>query len=103
MEDPIPTYTYLVNELKERYPNLSYLHIVEPRSYIHVIGPQSQSDGTSQDQNAHRDESNDFIRALWSPKPLITAGGYERDTAIKVADEKGDLIGFSRYYVANVS
>jgi NADPH2 dehydrogenase len=29
MEDPVPTYTYFVEELAKR--NLSYLHVIEPR------------------------------------------------------------------------
>ena len=28
MEDPIPQFTYLVNELKQRHPNLAYLHVI---------------------------------------------------------------------------
>lgn len=28
MNDPIPQFTYLVEQLKERFPNLSYLHVV---------------------------------------------------------------------------
>ena len=31
MEDPVPTYTYLVNQLSELFPDLAYLHVVEPR------------------------------------------------------------------------
>jgi NADPH2 dehydrogenase len=30
MEDPVPTFTYFVEELAKR--NLSYLHVVEPRA-----------------------------------------------------------------------
>ncbi|KAF7344506.1 putative inactive dehydrogenase EasA [Mycena sanguinolenta] len=33
--------------------------------------------------------------------PLISAGGYTRETAIAAAEEKGDLIAFSRPYIAN--
>ena len=28
MEDPFPTYKYLVEELKKRYSDLAYLHLV---------------------------------------------------------------------------
>lgn len=31
MDDPLPTFTYLVTELAARHPNLAYLHLVEPR------------------------------------------------------------------------
>ena len=31
IEDPIPQYTYLVNKIKELFPDLAYLHVTEPR------------------------------------------------------------------------
>ncbi len=30
MDDPIPTFTYVVEQLKERYPDLAYLHTITP-------------------------------------------------------------------------
>ena len=30
MEDPIPTFTYLVSKAAEDYPELAYIHVVEP-------------------------------------------------------------------------
>ena len=30
MEDPVPQFTYLVEQFKEKYPNLAYLHVVSP-------------------------------------------------------------------------
>lgn len=35
MEDPKPTFTYLVSRIKELYPKLSFIHMIEPR----VEGP----------------------------------------------------------------
>lgn len=31
MADPKPTFSYLVTRLAKLYPNLSYIHVVEPR------------------------------------------------------------------------
>ena len=31
MKDPIPTFSYLVSEIAKRYPDLAYIHVVEPR------------------------------------------------------------------------
>ncbi|KAJ7869136.1 hypothetical protein B0H14DRAFT_2571988 [Mycena olivaceomarginata] len=76
-DHPKPTYTHLVTQLRDRYPELAYLHVVEPRY------------------------SNDFIRDIWGDRRLISAGGYTRETAIAAAEEKGDLIAFARPYVAN--
>jgi NADPH2 dehydrogenase len=88
-KNPIPGYSYLVSQLAQQFPNLAYVHVVEPRS--------------DDLYDASSGASNDFIREIWSPRTLISAGGYERDTAIEVAEEKGDVIAFSRHYIANVS
>ncbi|KAF7360493.1 putative inactive dehydrogenase EasA [Mycena venus] len=77
-EHPKPTYAHLITQLRDRYPELAYLHVVEPHGY-----------------------SNDFIRDIWGDRPLISAGGYTRETALATAEEKGDLIAFSRPYIAN--
>ncbi len=29
-ENPVPTFTYLVNKLKEKHPDLAYIHVVAP-------------------------------------------------------------------------
>lgn len=31
MQDPIPTYKYLVSRIAELYSDLAYIHVVEPR------------------------------------------------------------------------
>ncbi|KAJ7239766.1 putative NADPH2 dehydrogenase chain OYE2 [Mycena haematopus] len=87
--DPRPTYTSLVTQLRDRFPDLAYLHVVEPR----VDGSETVDikDGYS----------NDFIRGIWGDRRLISAGGYTRETAIAAAEEKGDLIAFGRSYIAN--
>jgi len=51
---------------------------------------------------ASEEESNDFLRAIWKDNLWISAGGYTRDSAIKHADERGELIAFGRYYTSNV-
>ena len=86
---PIPVFTYLVTELRRRHPNLGYLHVVEPRVQGIV------------DRN-FESESNDFLRTIWSGKRWISAGGFTRDSAMKQADEHGELIAFGRYFTSNV-
>ncbi|KAJ7737105.1 hypothetical protein B0H16DRAFT_1326098 [Mycena metata] len=47
-------------------------------------------------------ESNDALRALWAPRPLIRAGGFTRDGAIEaVQSGDSDLISFGRLYISN--
>ncbi|KAI9448666.1 NADH:flavin oxidoreductase/NADH oxidase [Russula earlei] len=89
--DPIPTFSYLVTELRRRHPNFAYLHVIEPRVSVvddRVLDPESK-------------ESNDFLRDIWAGKLWISAGGFARESAIKQADERGELIAFGRYYTSN--
>ncbi|KAJ6608510.1 NADH:flavin oxidoreductase/NADH oxidase [Mycena sp. CBHHK59/15] len=91
MDDPKPTYTYLVSQLKALHPSLAYLHIVEPR----ISGDKTAGDA------ADSAASNAFIRSIWAPKALISAGGYTRDSALQRAESEGDLIAFGRQFLAN--
>ncbi|KAJ7266871.1 FMN-linked oxidoreductase [Mycena haematopus] len=88
-EHPKPTYAHFVTQLRDRYPELAYLHVVEPRVDGKVTVEIKEG------------YSNDFIREIWGAHPLISAGGYTRETAIAVAEKKSDLIAFSRSYIAN--
>lgn len=92
MADPKPTFAHLVTQLRERHPDLAYLHVVEPRVDGHLdidVVPEGFS--------------NDFIREIWGSRRLISAGGYTREIAVETADEKGDLIAFSRSFITNAS
>ncbi|KAJ7931737.1 hypothetical protein B0H13DRAFT_1957416 [Mycena leptocephala] len=89
-DHPKPTYTHLITELRDRYPEFAYLHVVEPRA-----------DGGETVEHIKEGYSNDFIRDIWGDRQLISAGGYTRETALAAAEEKGDLIAFARPYIAN--
>ncbi|KAJ4490199.1 FMN-linked oxidoreductase [Lentinula aciculospora] len=89
MKDPLPTFSYVVTELKKRFSGLAYLHVVEPRVSV------------EDDRDVNANESNDFIKTLWSPQPLILAGGFLRDNAIQAAETEGILIAFGRRYISN--
>lgn len=84
-------FEYLVSELKDRYPDFAYLHLIEPR--VSGIDTHQPEPG----------ESNDFIRAIWAPKPIISAGGYgTRGEALEVAQKHDCLIAFGRWFISNV-
>ncbi|KAF7367891.1 putative inactive dehydrogenase EasA [Mycena sanguinolenta] len=76
--------------LAVRHSDLAYLHLVEPR----IAGSATAEDPV----RPH--ESNEPLRALWAPRPLIRAGGFTREGALAAA-ESGDLVAFGRYYVSN--
>ncbi|THU82254.1 NADH:flavin oxidoreductase/NADH oxidase [Dendrothele bispora CBS 962.96] len=90
MDNPIPTFTYLATELKSRFPKFAYLHVIEARVSGGSTTPES------------KDGSNDFLRDIWLPRPLISAGNYDRESAIKCAEQKeGQLVAFGRYFISN--
>ena len=96
MKDPVPTYTYYINQIIQQHPDLAYLHVVEKR--LEFQADTFVTEGTE----------NDFIRELWSThgtdeRRLITAGGYTRETGMKVSQLKGDLIAYGRLFISNVS
>ncbi|ESK84982.1 nadh:flavin oxidoreductase nadh oxidase [Moniliophthora roreri MCA 2997] len=92
MEDPKPTFGYLVQKLKEQHPDLAYVHIIEPRIKGNI----------TVDEPSHSGASNDFIREIWAPKPLISSGAYTREQAIEVAEKhETEVIAFGRLFLAN--
>ena len=91
MENPRPTFAYLVSQAKERFPDLAYLHVVEPR----VSG--------FEDYDSEEGDSNEFLRRIWGEKVFIAADGYSPQTAAETVKSKGGLIAFGRHYISNVS
>ncbi|KAJ3731227.1 NADH:flavin oxidoreductase/NADH oxidase [Lentinula guzmanii] len=83
MKDPIPTYTYLISQLKEKHPNLAYLHLIQSRN---LDNPK---------------ETNEDFFDVWLPRPLIVADGFTRETALKVAERDGVLVAFGRHFISN--
>lgn len=77
------------------HPNLAYLHVSE--------APPVEERMDVKDLAEIPEESNDFLRKIWSPRPFISCGGYTRQTALDVAESKGDLIAFGRPFISNVS
>jgi NADPH2 dehydrogenase len=84
MDDPKPTFAYLVQRIKELYPNFAYLDAVE------VERPR---DGK---------ESNEFLREIWSPKIFISNSGYDRQKGMELSDRTGGLVSYGKSFLANV-
>ncbi|KAI0319173.1 NADH:flavin oxidoreductase/NADH oxidase [Amylostereum chailletii] len=89
MPDPIPTFSAYVTRIRDTWPQLAYLHVVEPR----VSG--------NDDAEAAAGEDNDFIREIWGSRPLILAGGFKRQSGLETAEKTGALIVYGRLFVAN--
>ena len=87
MEDPKPTFAYFVSQAKERFPNLAYLHLIEP----------------SPGHNGNEAASNEFLREIWGDSAFITGGGLTPQKAAETVEAKGGLVAFGRHYISNVS
>jgi NADPH2 dehydrogenase len=93
MKDPLPTLTTFVERVRDAYPNLAYMHVVEPR-----VDGIIDLDLT--DEN--RIQSNGGLRKTWGDRPYITAG-VGRAAAINLVEKYGGLVAFGRHFIANVS
>jgi len=89
MDDPVPQFSYLINSLRDTYPNISYIHFVEPP--------------LSEEGNQAPPDANDVFRSLWAPRPILTALHESIKQAVQKAETKGDIIVFGRHFLANVS
>jgi NADPH2 dehydrogenase len=92
MEEPEPTFEYLLEKLK--LLGLSYLHLIEAR----IEG--------NDDSECGGQKSVDWMVKAWdNVSPVLIAGGFGPETAKQAADEKYKdydvVIVFGRYFVTN--
>ncbi|KAF8890831.1 hypothetical protein CPB84DRAFT_1784626 [Gymnopilus junonius] len=71
MKDPVPQFTHFIKSLVTAYPDMAYLHTVEP-------------------DNGVTTESSDFL-----------PGSFTMQSAVERAEATGDLIAFGRWYISN--
>lgn len=45
MDDPKPTFAYLVSQLAARHPGLAYIHVIEPRIGGPLMAPRDVRPG----------------------------------------------------------
>ncbi|KAH9915016.1 uncharacterized protein BXZ73DRAFT_106327 [Epithele typhae] len=83
MEDPVAQFTYLVDQFKQRFPKLAYLHVVAPKTLANV-GPKDPSQAN-------------FIYDLWAPRHVISTGRYDHESGVKTAE----VIGYGMMFLAN--
>ncbi|GAA6058906.1 hypothetical protein JCM10212_002858 [Sporobolomyces blumeae] len=88
LEEIRETFGYYVKELTKR--DLAYLHLTESRI------------GGSGDVPADQEETLDFLYDIWTPRPLLVAGGFERETAVESAEKfDNSVVVFGRYFISN--
>ncbi|KAI0642308.1 NADH:flavin oxidoreductase/NADH oxidase [Trametes meyenii] len=87
MDDPKPQFTYLVEQFKQKFPGLAYLHVVFSRA------PDNKGPENPEDEG--------FIHKLWAPRPVISGGGHNRESGLELAEETGQIIAYGRAFIAN--
>ncbi|KZP27658.1 FMN-linked oxidoreductase [Athelia psychrophila] len=92
MSNPVPQFTHLISTIRDLYPDFAYLHVLEPR-----VDGGTDRETVSVEQLKERDA----LHALWAPKPLISAGGYDREMGLDVAQKTGQLVAYGRLFISN--
>lgn len=84
------TFSFFASEIKRKHPQFAYLHLVEPRaSGIYDAVPGEH-------------ESLDFLAKIWSPSPLLIAGGHKLEDADRSAAQyENSLAVYGRYFISN--
>jgi NADPH2 dehydrogenase len=93
MEDPVPTFTGLLEHIREAHPNFAYVHVIEDVRFGYR-GNAIDEFGT---------HSNNSLREVWGGRPYIAAGGFNPSSANDTVEKHGGLIAFGRHFIANVS
>lgn len=93
--DPRPLFTYLVGQLRDRFPSLAYIHLLEPRGDLTVT-----------DFGAVDGLDVNFLRDLWqqgdASRVFLSAGGHTRQSAIEKAEgNQATVAVFGRHFISN--
>ncbi|KAF8258184.1 putative NADPH2 dehydrogenase chain OYE2 [Lactarius quietus] len=92
MKDPLPTFTRLIERIRDAHPLLAFIHAVEPRI-------DGLIDLELTDEN--RTQSNELLRKAWGDRPYIAAGGMDGTAANKMVEKYGGLVAFGRHFISN--
>ncbi|KAK5740831.1 Chanoclavine-I aldehyde reductase fgaOx3 [Elasticomyces elasticus] len=90
MEEPIPQFSYLVEELKKL--KLAYIHLVESR-----VSGNADVEST--------EKVDPFIDIWGSTSPILLSGGFKPESARRAVNEEykdeNIVVVFGRYFVSN--
>lgn len=90
MDDPVPTFSYLAEELKKL--KLGYLHVIESRVNNNI--------------DCESSEPIDFLLKIWNNvTPVLLAGGYTPENVWAAADDRYETYDiafvFGRWFLSN--
>ncbi|GAA5872894.1 hypothetical protein JCM8547_003258 [Rhodosporidiobolus lusitaniae] len=88
--DPKETFSYVVTDLKNRHPNLAFLHVVDARI----------SDADEVQPGEH--ESIEFLREIGSPPRFFIAGGFGAQHGCELVEKHDNVVlVYGRYFISN--
>lgn len=90
MIDPIPQFSYFISQIAELYPQLAYLHAIEPRGSVNV-------------KEYEGNETLNFVNDLWPKnRPFFRAGGFDAEQAIEAGQiDDRTVIVMGRLFISN--
>ncbi|KAF8270075.1 putative NADPH2 dehydrogenase chain OYE2 [Lactarius quietus] len=92
MKDPLPTFTTLIERVRDAHPKFAFIHVIEPLV-------EGTIDLELSDEKRIR--SNEVLRKAWGDRPYIAAGGLDGPTASKMVEKYGGLVAFGRHFISN--
>lgn len=109
MDDPLPTYSYLITQLRDAHPDMAYIHVTESAPYDEETlrtGVLRSASGREipVDTSVPTRDLSDPLRTIWkgNGRVFITCDGYNRETALRDAREKGEVVAFGKWFISNV-
>ncbi|RPD76979.1 NADH:flavin oxidoreductase/NADH oxidase [Lentinus tigrinus ALCF2SS1-7] len=93
MKNPVPHFTYVLEQFKQKHLDLAYIHTVTPNARLSAM-PEDKliALGVCRPGLHYK---------LWSSRTVITTGAYDRESALKVAEETDQFVSFGRPFLAN--
>ena len=92
MKNPVPTFSHVIEQVKETLPSLSYIHLVTPRGW-----------GPIDEKFFEVEEAMQPFEDIWLPRPLLIAGSLTPESAHEWTKKEGVVAVFGRHFISNVT
>jgi len=83
MKEPVETFGYLITQLRDQFPSLAYIHLINPELPVQP------------------GESNDFALKIWGDRPFLSAGGYDPESAVNEVEKNGGAVAIAKWFLSN--
>ena len=103
-EHPTPNFQAIIKSILKAHPRLAYIHVIEGRGgNVQTVAPDTPLVET-ESLDPLRDIVAEHVKSRGEEKEgtkFLSAGGYVPKTALKLAEDRGDLVVFGRHFIAN--